>query len=104
VPKFRRSERQQRLDDRYGSMLSKKAVRNQLLGFFACSCPGMTQGERLARIAMVLTQSTRTPDLLAGRVDGVPLSLGSARWQQDETHRVRQRDLGAACVRNRDGS
>ena len=85
-------------------MLSKKAVRNQLLGFFACSCPGMTQGERLARIAMVLTQSTRTPDLLAGRVDGVPLSLGSARWQQDETHRVRQRDLGAACVRNRDGS
>src|SRR5579871_1232228 len=84
-------------------MLSKKAVRNQLLGFFVCSCPGMTQGERLARIAMTLTQSTRTPDLLAGRVNGAPSSLDSARWRQDETHRVRQRDLGAAYVRNRMG-
>jgi hypothetical protein len=31
-------------------------------------------GKHFARIAMPLRQSTRTPDLLAGRVDGAPSS------------------------------
>src|SRR4029079_12579213 len=82
-PSFRTSGRCRLLAD----TVEKRVCRKQACwcgGGFTWSWPEVAAVRRTSRLDWPFTQSTRTPDLLAGRADAAPSFLGSARWRRGE--------------------
>jgi len=76
--------------------VEKRVCRKQACwcgGVFTWSWPEVAAVRRTSRLDWPFTQSTRTPDLLAGRADAAPSFLGSARWRRGGTRHERRRDL-----------